>query len=128
MLGIITSLLHVTIAGFWRLAAPEVGKRHGYEKKAYKLPERLDRHRLDVLRFASDFRSSWDNNRAERDVRMVKVQQKISGSWRTFAGARHYCTITSYVSTMRKHGYPVLTGLRELFEGGAWLPTGLARS
>ena len=113
-----------------RVANPEPasGKRHGYEKKAHNLLERLDHHRADVLRFAGDFAASWDNNQAERDVRMVKVQQKISGSWRTFAGASHYCVITSYVSTMRKHGHPVLSGLRQLFEGGVWLPVGLARA
>ncbi len=108
--------------------APESGKRHGYEKKAHNLLERLDRYRADVLRFANDFSSCWDNNQAERDVRMVKVQQKVSGSWRTFAGASHYCAITSYVSTMRKHGHPVLDGLRQLFEGGVWIPVGLART
>jgi transposase/uncharacterized coiled-coil protein SlyX len=108
--------------------APQSGKRHGYAKKAHNLLERLDHHRADVLRSASDFEASWDNNAAERDVRMVKVQQKISGSWRTFAGASHYCAITSYVSTMRKHGHPVLAGLRQLFEGGAWLPVGLSRT
>jgi len=59
---------------------------------------------------------------------MVKVQQKISGSWRTFNGAANYCAITSYISTMRTHGDPVLVGLRQLFEGGVWLPVGLART
>jgi transposase len=108
--------------------APELGKRHGYEKKAHNLLERLDHYRQDVLRFASDFSATWDNNQAERDVRMVKVQQKISGSWRTFNGAANYCAITSYISTMRKHGHPVLVGLRQLFEGGVWLPVGLART
>jgi transposase len=108
--------------------APAVGPRHGYEKKARNLLERLDHQRDDVLRFAADFRASWDNNQAERDVRMVKVQQKISDSWRSFAGASHYCAITSYVSTMRKHGYPVLGGLRQLFAGELWLPVAHART
>ncbi len=53
---------------------------------------------------------------------MVKLQQKISGSWRTKAGADHFCAIRSYVSTMKKHGYDVLTGLHQLFEGRVWLP------
>ncbi|HVA07819.1 MAG TPA: transposase, partial [Acidimicrobiales bacterium] len=65
---------------------------------------------------------SWDNNQAERDVRMVKLQQKISGSWRTLAGARAYCAIRSYISTMRKHDVDILDGLRQMFEGHAWLP------
>jgi transposase len=102
--------------------APEVGKRHGVHKKAANLLVRLDTQRADVLRFATDFRASWDNNQAERDVRMVKLQQKISGSWRTLAGARAYCAIRSYISTMRKHDVDVLDGLRQMFEGHAWLP------
>jgi hypothetical protein len=55
---------------------------------------------------------------------MVKLQQKISGSWRTKAGADHFCAIRSYVSTMKKNGYNVLNGLHELFEGRVWLPGG----
>ena len=102
--------------------APEVGKRHGAHKKAANLLVRLDTQRADVLRFATDFRASWDNNQAERDVRMVKLQQKISGSWRTLAGARAYCAIRSYISTMRKHDVDILDGLRQMFEGHAWLP------
>jgi len=73
--------------------APEVGKRHGVHKKAASLLVRLDTQRGDVLRFATDFRASWDDNQAERDVRIVKLQPKISGSWRTLAGARAYCAI-----------------------------------
>jgi transposase len=107
---------------------PAVGKRAGYQKKAFNLLTRLDTQRHDVLRFSSDFAVSWDNNQAERDVRMVKVQQKISGTWRTLEGARYYCAIRSYISTMRKHGQPVLDGLRLLFEGGVWLPAGLPRT
>ena len=55
---------------------------------------------------------------------MVKLQQKISGSWRTLAGARSYCSIRSYISTMRKHDVDVFDGLRRMFEGNAWLPGG----
>lgn len=53
---------------------------------------------------------------------MVKLQQKISGSWRSLDGARNYCAIRSYISTMKKHGVDVLVGLRQLFDGHAWLP------
>ncbi len=63
--------------------APEVGKRSGYTKKAANLLIRLDGQRHDVLRFATDFNVGSTNNQAERDVRMVKVQQEISGSWRS---------------------------------------------
>jgi hypothetical protein len=101
---------------------PEVGKRSGYEKKAFNLLVRLDGQRADVLRFTTDFDVPFDNNQAERDIRMVKLQQKISGSWRTLDGARNFCAIRSYASTLRKQDHNVLAGLRQLFEGHAWPP------
>ncbi len=104
--------------------APEVGKRSGYTKKAANLLVRLDSQRHDVLRFATDFNVGFTNNQAERDVRMVKVQQKVSGSWRSIEGARAYCAIRSYISTMKKQNADVLDGLRQLFDGHAWLPGG----
>jgi transposase len=110
--------------GFCANPAPEAGKRWGYEKKAFNLLTRLDRYRTDVLRFTIDFEVPFDNNQAERDIRMVKLQQKISGSWRTLTGAKNFCAIRSYVSTMRKHDADILGGLRLLFEGQVWLPTG----
>ena len=110
--------------GFSLNPAPEVGKRSGYVKKAFNLLVRLDTQRTDVLRFTTDFDVPFDNNQAERDIRMVKLQQKISGSWRTLEGARNFCAIRSYLSTLRKQDYNVLAGLRQLFEGHAWLPAG----
>jgi transposase len=53
---------------------------------------------------------------------MVKLQLKISGSWRTLEGARNLCAFRSHVSTLRKHDRNVLDGLRQLFEGRTWLP------
>ena len=64
----------------------------------------------------------------DRDIRLVKLQQKISGSWRTLEGARTYCTIRSYISTMKKQDHDVLTGLRQLFLGDVWLPSGVGRT
>ena len=111
--------------GFAANSAPETGKRSGYEKKAFNLLVRLDGQRADVLRFVCDFNVPFDNNQAERDIRMVKLQQKISGSWRTLEGARNFCAIRSYASTLRKQDRNVLAGLRQLFEGHAWLPAGV---
>jgi transposase len=108
--------------GFVANPAPAVGKRHGYQKKAYNLLVRLDTQRADVLRFCHDFRAPFTNNQAERDIRLVKLQQKISGSWRTTAGARNFCAIRSYISTLRKNRRDVLGGLRLLFEGQVWFP------
>ena len=59
---------------------------------------------------------------AERDIRMVKLQQKISGCWRTLDGAQAFLTVRSYVATARKHGVNPLAALRRLFEGDPWLP------
>jgi transposase len=63
---------------------------------------RLDRHRVEVLRLLDDLRVPVDNNQAERDLRMVK-QHKISGCWRTLAGAPAFLTVRGYVSTARNH-------------------------
>jgi len=113
--------------GFAANPAPATAKRHGYAKKAYNLLLRLDAQRADVLRFCSDFRAPFTNNQAERDIRMVKLQQKISGSWRTTQGARNFCAIRSYISTLKKNQRDVLGELRLLFEGQVWLP-GVAKT
>ena len=90
--------------------------------KAANLAHRLHHYRDDVLRFATDFTSPFDNNQAERDLRMVKLQQKISGCYRTEVGATNYLTIRSYISTARKQGVNTLNALRCLFEGQPWMP------
>ncbi len=103
---------------------PEPSGRRGRTARspAANLLERLDERRDDVLHFARDFRVPWDNNLAERDIRMVKLQQKISGCWRTSEGAKNFCTIRSYISTMRKQRQNVLDGLRSVFLNDPWLP------
>ena len=89
---------------------------------AANLLARLDRHCSEVLRSLDDCRVPFDNNQAERDLRMVKLQQKISGCWRTLDGAAAFLTLRSYVSTARKHKMNPLAVLRQLFEGHPWLP------
>jgi transposase len=89
---------------------------------AARLLARLGTHRDQVLRFLDDLRVPFTNNQAERDLRMVKLQQKISGCWRTLAGAEAFLTVRSYISTARKHEVEVLGVLRHLFEGNPWLP------
>ncbi|MGH9258485.1 MAG: IS66 family transposase, partial [Acidimicrobiales bacterium] len=84
---------------------PRTGKR-GRPRlgPAAALLARLVAHREDGLRVATDFRVAFDNNQAERDVRMVKLQQKISGGWRSETGATAFLAVRSYLSTARKHG------------------------
>ncbi|MGO9958695.1 MAG: IS66 family transposase [Solirubrobacteraceae bacterium] len=83
---------------------------------------RLDERESEVLRFATDFRVPFDNNQAERDIRMVKLQQKISGCWRTTEGAERFLAIRSYLSTARKHGQRPIDALTALAAGRPWLP------
>ncbi|SEP53515.1 IS66 family transposase [Amycolatopsis saalfeldensis] len=82
----------------------------------------LDRHD-DYLRFSTDFRVPFDNNAAEREIRMVKLRQKVSGCARTLTGARQFTAIRSYLATAAKHGITFFHALVQLAEGRAWLPT-----
>jgi transposase len=104
---------------------PTIGRRRGRARRssAAKLLARLDAHREQVLRCLDDLRVPLDNNQAERDLRMVKLQQKISGCWRTLAGAEAFLALRSYISTARKQRHNPLAVLRLLFEGHPWLPT-----
>ena len=94
--------------------------------KTANLHRRLDEQREEVLRFAHDFRVPFDNNQAERDLRMIKLQQKISGSWRTISGAEGFLALRSYLSTAAKHGHDVLDVLTRLAERDPWLPDAAA--
>lgn len=89
---------------------------------ARNLLSRLDSYRDDVLRFAHDFRVPFDNNLAERDIRMVKLQQKVSGCWRTSSGADHFLALRAYLSTAGKQGRRAIDVLTRLATGDPWIP------
>ena len=76
-----------------------------------------------MLAFLDDLRVPFDNNQAERDLRMLKVQQKISGGFRTATGAAAFARIRGYVSTLRKQGLPVLAALESVFAGSPLMPS-----
>lgn len=102
---------------------PRTGKRgRPALGPAGSLLARLHTHRADVLRFATDLQVPFDNNQAERDVRMVKLQQKISGGWRSTEGAHSFLDVRSYLSTARKHGQSAMVVLRDLFTDQPWIP------
>jgi transposase len=108
-------------------ANPVLAKRRGKKGPAKKskgknLVERLENQRGWVLRFMRDFRVPFDNNQAERDVRMVKVRQKISGCFRTVGGAEAFLRIRGYISTVRKQGENVLASLEGVLMGDPFIP------
>ena len=100
-------------------------KKRGRPKKskARNLLERLDEHRKEVLVFMYDFKVPFDNNLAERDLRMAKVQQKISGTFRSQDGANAFCCIRSYISTVRKNAVNVIDAVGNAFQGYPFQPS-----
>jgi transposase len=111
-----------TIIDIGRAANPPPHGARAKRSLATNLLARLHGFANDVLRFAYDLRVPFDNNLAERDIRMVKLRQKTSGGLRTWHGAETFCAIRSYLSTARKHGLNALEALTQLHTGQTWQP------
>ena len=101
-------------------AGPQGGQRR--RSPGAKLLYRLRRDRAAVLRFVEDLAVPFDNSEAERDVRMMRVEQKVSGGFRTPAGAATFCAIRGYLTTARKQGQPALGVLRAALVGQPFMP------
>jgi len=106
------------------LPEPQLPGKRGRPKrtKARNLVERFAKHKATMLRFTYDFKVPFDNNLAERDIRMMKVQQKVSGCFRSQAGAEQFCRLRSYTSTIRKQGLSVWQALGSLFSDSILMP------
>ena len=86
---------------------------------AHNLWERMHKHEIAVLRFAKHPDVAFTNNRAERDLRMAKVKQKVSGCFRTRKYAEAYCRISSYLQSMANQGYNPLVAIQIALGGRA---------
>ncbi len=103
---------------------PPEPKRRGRRKqsKARNLLDRFRDHHESILAFMHDFDVPFDNNLSERDLRMMKLRQKISGTFRSYSSLVDFCRTRSYISTARKNGLTALDALRRVFQGDPFMP------
>lgn len=106
------------------LPPPSDTKKQGRVKKSKtrNLLERLDKNREAVLLFLHDHKVPYTNNQAEQDVRMIKVHQKVSGTFRSTEGATIFCRIRGYISTLKKWRLPVFEYLQKAIRGTPFMP------
>ena len=111
-------------AGYAANPPPKSTGKRGRQKQGTvrSLLLRLDKRRSQVLAYMYDFDVPFDNNLAERDIRMMKVKQKISGCFRSDDGAKAFCRIRGYISTMRKQGHNVLMAMQSVFQYNPIIP------
>ena len=101
------------------LPEPKPGKKKGRQKrgKVLSLIDRLKEYKGAVCLFIKDFVVPFDNNQAERDLRMTKAKSKISGCFRTFDGAQEYLDVMSYASTAKKLGHNAYWAIKNAISG-----------
>lgn len=122
---LIAQYFSVLVSGFAVHTAHAPPENGGFPKRAGRKKQQASKKLLDallkradqVLGFLQDLCVPFDNNLAERDLRMIKVQQKISGTFRSAEGADAFCSIRSYLSTMRKQGRSMLEAMTAVFAG-----------
>ncbi len=97
-------------------------RRTALQKKRRALAARMTAREADYLRFAADLRVPFDNNEAERVIRMSKLRIKVSGCMRSMKGAEAFCAIRSYLATADRHGISWLDALTSAAQGNPWIP------
>jgi transposase len=104
--------------------SPPTGGTRGRPKRspAGNLALRLATHQAETLAFMTDLQVPFDNNQAERDLRMMKVREKISGCFRSMTAVDRFCQIRRYVGTLRKQRLPILASLADAFRGHPPVP------
>jgi len=104
---------------------PSTSGKRGRKKqsRAKNLLDRCLRYQNEILRFMRDFAVPFTNNQAERNLRMAKVQQKISGTFRSEEGARDFCRVRGYIATVKKHNQSIITALAGAVRGTPFAPT-----
>jgi transposase len=98
------------------------------QSKAKNLLDRCQKYEREILSFMYEFSVPFSNNLAERDIRMMKLQQKISGTFRSEEGADWFCRIRGYISTVKKNELPVFASLLKVFEGDPFIPSAAHRT
>lgn len=100
-----------------KIVTPRLNSKQGRQPRrtGHNLLLRLLHYKQDVLRFLHDPEVSFTNNDAERELRMMKCKQKISGSFRTHQGAAQFARIRGFVSTMRKQGLNIISSIQSIF-------------
>jgi hypothetical protein len=102
--------------------ALNAARRTKLQKKRHALAARMAGRADDYPRYAHDLRVPFDNNEAERVIRMSKLRIKVSGCMRSMTGAENFCAIRSYLATAARHGIGWLDALTRAAEGSPWIP------
>ena len=125
-LNTLTDKFNDLIAKGYKETPPPVAKKKGARGrpprgKPLSLLDRFEQRTNEILDFIFDFEKPFDNNQAERDIRMIKIKQKISGSFRNSEMAQVFCRIRSFISTAIKHNKNILEVIADVYKGKTFL-------